>query len=113
MADAAVADREIFGSVWSPPVEVDHTPDGRTVLVARGRRYVEVPLGAGDAYRFLGELRLEMAGPDFRAFVERHRASLSAAVLWRLGLGPFPSAPEAPDRVERARAELNRLLRAA
>lgn len=113
MSDTAVADREIFGSVWSPPVEVDRTPDGRAVFVARGRRYVEVPLGADDAYRFLGELRLEMTGPDFRAFVERHRASLSPAVLWRLGLGPMPVAPEGPERVERARVELRRLMRAA
>jgi len=83
------------------------------VYAVDGRRYAEVPLGPEDAYRFLAELRLEMTGVEFRAFVERHRPSLSAAVLWRLGLGPVPLAPEAPDRVERARGELSRLLRAA
>lgn len=70
-------------------------------------------MGPGDAYRFLAELRLEMTGEDFRAFIARHRPHLGAVVLWRLGLGPTPVAPEEPNRVERARTELNRLLRAA
>jgi hypothetical protein len=106
-------DRTEVGSVRSPSIARDRTPDGRPVYIVDGRRYVEVPLGPGDAYRFLGELRLEMTGPDFRAFVERLRPSLGAAVLWRLGLGPMPLAPEEPNRVERARAGLGRLLRAA
>ena len=106
-------DKERIGSVWTPPITLDRTADGRRVYIMDGRRYVEVPLGPEDAYRFLGELRLEMAGVEFRAFVERHRPSLSAAVLWRLDLGPTPLAPEGPDRVERARAERGRLLRAA
>ncbi len=113
MAAAATLDREVFGPAWVPPTGLDRTGDGRLVFIVGGRRYVEVPLGADDAYRFLGELRLEMTGADFRAFVDRHRADLSAAVLWRLGLGPVPVAPEAPVRVERARAELRQLLRAA
>jgi hypothetical protein len=83
------------------------------VYVVGEKRYVEVPLGAEDAYRFLASLRTQMALADFRAFVERHRGSLSGAVLWRLGLGPMPFAPESPDRVEVARAELQRLIRAA
>lgn len=121
-------EREQAGSVWTPPVIADHGEDGRPVFSVGGRRFVEVPLGADDAYRFLGELRLEMSGAQFRAFVEKHRADLSGAVLWRLGLGPVPVAPEAPvrqgsgrpewnrrapDRFERARAELRQLLRAA
>ena len=106
-------DSERIGSVWTPSITLDRTPDGRRVYVVGGRRYAEVPLGPEDAYRFLAELRLEMTGAEFRAFVERHRPSLSAAVLWRLGLGPTPLAPEGPDRVERARAQLGRLLRAA
>lgn len=106
-------EREQTGSVWTPPVVFGRTEDGRPKFIVSGRRYVEVPLGGDDAHRFLGELRLEMTGPDFRAFVERHRASLSAAVLWRLGLGPLPLAPEGPGRVERARVELRRLMRAA
>src|SRR2546425_10075151 len=106
-------DKEQIGSVRTPSITLDRTPDGRRVYAVDGRRYAEVPLGPEDAYRFLAELRLEMTGVEFRAFVERHRPSLSAAVLWRLGLGPVPLAPEAPDRVERARGELSRLLRAA
>lgn len=106
-------DNERTGSTWTPTITLDRTQDGRRVYVVEGRRYTEVPLGPGDAYRFLAELRLEMTGEDFRAFVERLRPSMSAVVLWRLGLGPMPLAPEEPNRVERARTELNRLLRAA
>ena len=108
-----MGDKEQIGSVRTPSITLDRTPDGRRVYVVDGRRYAEVPLGPEDAYRFLAEVRLEMTGADFRAFVERHRPSLSAAVVWRLGLGPVPLAPEGPDRVERARAELSRLLRTA
>ncbi len=102
-----------IGAVWSPPVARDRTDDGRPVYIVDGRRYVEVPLGGEDAYRFLAELRIEMAGPQFRAFVERHRGSLNGAVLWRLGFGPVPSAPDKRDRVEQARVELRGLMRAA
>ncbi len=59
-----VMERERVGSSWSPPVLGDRTADGRPVFVVEGRRYVEIPLDAGDAYRFLAELRLEMAGAD-------------------------------------------------
>lgn len=100
-------------TVWTAPVRKDRTDDGRPVCIVDGRRYVEVPLSGEDAYRFLGELRTEMGGPEFRAFVERHRGSLSGAVLWRLGLGPIPIAPDERDRVEQARSELRRLMRAA
>lgn len=113
MATAATLDRELFGSAWIPPVGLDRTEDGRPVFLVGERRYVEVPLGAEDAHRFLGEIRLEMTTAGFRAFIERHRANLSPAVLWRLGLGPMPVAPEAPDRVERVRAELRQLRQAA
>lgn len=108
-----MANNEQIGSVRTPTITLDRTPDGRRVYVVDGMRYSEVPLGPEDAYRFLAELRLEMTGEDFRSFIERHRSSLSPAVLWRLGLGPLPGAPEEPNRVERARAELSRLLRAA
>lgn len=104
---------EVMGSSWSPPATRDRTEDGRPVYVLGDRRYVEIPLGGEDAYRFLGELRLEMSGADFRSFVARHRAEISAAVLWRLGLGPIPQAPEEPVVVERARAELKNLFKAA
>lgn len=104
---------EVMGSTWNLPVTRDRTPDGRQVYVVGGQRYVEVPLGGEDAYRFLGELRLEMSGADFRSFVERHRAQISAAVLWRLGLGLIPQAPEEPVVVRRARAELKTLFKAA
>jgi hypothetical protein len=104
---------EVMGSSWSPAPTRDRTQDGRPVYVLGGQRYVEVPLGGEDAYRFLGELRLEMSGADFRSFVERHRTEISAAVLWRLGLGPIPQAPEEPVVVERARAELKNLFKAA
>lgn len=113
MSIAVSVDREIFGSVWTPPVALERTPDGRPVFVVGGKRYVEVPLGSEDAYRFLASLRTQMAPADFRAFVERHRGSVSAAVLWRLGLGPIPLAPGSPDRVEKARDGLRRLMRAA
>lgn len=102
---------EVAGQSWNPTVSRDRTEDGRQVYVVAGHRYVEVPLGGEDAYRFLGELRLEMTGADFRAFIERHRTQISAAVLWRLGLGPIPQAPEAPEVVERARANLKALFR--
>jgi hypothetical protein len=108
-----VMQTEVMGSSWSAPVTRDRTPDGRPVYVVGGQRYVEVPLGGEDGYRFLGELRLEMSGADFRSFVELHRAQISAAVLWRLGLGPIPQAPEEPVVVERARAELKTLFKAA
>lgn len=99
--------------VWTPPVVRDRTDDGRLVYVVSGKRYVEVPLSAEDAYRFLAELRIEMAAPEFRAFVERHRTRINPTVLWRLGLGAIPIAPQERDRVELARAELSRLMRAA
>ncbi|OLC32186.1 MAG: hypothetical protein AUH31_01265 [Armatimonadetes bacterium 13_1_40CM_64_14] len=108
-----VMQTEVMGSSWSPAATRDRTQDGRPVFVLGDRRYVEVPLGGEDAYRFLRELRLEMSGADFRAFVERHRAEISAAVLWRLGLGPIPLAPEEPVVVERARAQLKNLFKAA
>jgi hypothetical protein len=108
-----VLERERVGTSWSPPVALDRTADGRPVFVVAGRRYVEIPLDGGDAYRFLSELRLEMTGVDFRALIERHRATLSPAVLWRLGLGPLPGALEAPARVERAHAALKGLFKAA
>ncbi len=108
-----VLERERVGTSWSPPVARDRTTDGRPVFVVAGRRYVEIPLDAGDAYRFLSELRLEMAGADFRAFIECHRATLSQTVLWRLGLGPMPGTLEAPARVERAHAGLKGLFKAA
>lgn len=108
-----MGDSEQIGSVRTPTIALDRTPDGRRVYVVDGRSYTEVPLGPGDAYRFLAELRLEMTGEDFRAFIGRLRPSLSPVVLWRLGLGPTPLAPEEPNRVEHARTELNRLLRAA
>lgn len=104
---------EVMGSSWSPSAARDRTEDGHPVYVLGDRRYVEIPLGGEDAYRFLGELRLEMSGADFRSFVARHRAEISAAVLWRLGLGPIPQAPEEPAVVERARAELKNLFKAA
>ncbi len=104
---------EVMGSSWSPAPTRDRTQDGRPVSVLGGQRYVEVPLGGEDAYRFLGELRLEMSGADFRSFVERHRSEISAAVLWRLGFGPIPQAPEEPVVVERARADLKNLFKAA
>ncbi len=113
MAAAATLDREVFGPAWVPPTGLDRTRDGRPVFFVGDRRYVEVPLGAEDAYRFLGGIRREMTAADFRAFIERHRATLNPAVLWRLGLGSIPVAPEAPVRVERARAALRQLLRAA
>jgi len=108
-----VEDREQVGSAWTPPVRVDRSDDGRPVYVVGGRRYVEVPLGAEDAYRFLGELRLEMTPAAFRAFVIEHRAELSPVVLWRLGMGPAPTVPQTPAPAERARRELSNLLRAA
>jgi hypothetical protein len=108
-----VMESEVVGSSWSLSAASDRTVDGRPVYVVGGLRYVEVPLDGGDAYRFLGELRLEMTGADFRSFIARHRAEISAAVLWRLGLGPIPSSPEAPVVVERARAELKALFKAA
>jgi len=109
----AMKDNEQIGSVRTPTITLDRTPDGRRVYVVDGRHYTEVPLGPGDVYRFLAELRLEMTGEDFRGFIARHRPHLGPVVLWRLGLGPTPLAPEEPNRVERARPELNRLLRAA
>src|SRR5258708_19784794 len=99
-----VMQTEVMGSSWSAPVTRDRTPDGRPVYVLGGQRYVEVPLGGEDAYRFLGELPLEMSGADFRSFVEMHRAHISAAVLCRRGLGPIPQAPQSPLVVERAPA---------
>ncbi len=113
MANTAPLDREVFGSAWVPPAGLDRTEDGRPVFVVGERRYVEVPLGPEDAQRFLGEIRLEMTAADFRAFTERHRANLSPAVLWRLGVGPMPVAPKAPVRGERARSALRQLLQAA
>ena len=83
------------------------------MYVAGRRRYVEVPLGAEDAYRFLGELRFEMTAAAFRAFVEKHRAEIRPAVLWRLGLGPIPMGPETSVPVGRMRVKLQELLRAA
>src|SRR5438128_11839681 len=98
-----MGDKEQIGSVRTPSITLDRTPDGRRVYVVDGRRYAEVPLGPEDAYRFLAELRLEMTGADFRAFVERHRPSLSASVVLRLGLWPVQLAPDADERVVCAR----------
>ncbi len=110
------ADGESAGSSWIPSVALERTPDGRPVFVYRGTRYVEVPLGSNDIYRFLAELRTEMAPADFHAYIDRNRGQVSPVVLWRLGLEAVPGGgtpTEVRSQVDRARDRLRQTLRAA
>jgi len=100
----------------APSVVFERTSDGRPVFAYRETRYVEVPAGYDDVYRYLAELRTEMEPGDFRAFVDRSRDQISSAVLWYLGLGPMPGGEAPADRqsqIERARERLQRSLVAA
>jgi hypothetical protein len=90
---------------WTPPIGIDRNQDdGRRIYVSKGKRYVEVPLDAGDLHRFLGEIRAEMTPEDFLALIERQRSHIPAATLWRLGLGPMPSGSVVPEREPAKRA---------
>jgi hypothetical protein len=80
------ADPDRLRAVWTPPIGRGRTEDGRPVFVYNRTRYVEVPVGSEDLYRYLAELRLEMDAASFRALIERNRASIGGVVLWRLGL---------------------------
>jgi len=87
-------DNEQIGSVRMPTITLDRTPDGRRVYIVDGRHYTEVPVGPGDAYRFLAELRLEMTGEDFRAFIARHRPHLGRWCCGAWGWGPRQLRPK-------------------
>jgi len=97
-------DNERIGSVWTPSITLDRTPDGRRVYVVGGRRYAEVPLGPEDAYRFLAEQNINAPAGSFYALEASRRLGLGDTGGLRIGIAPYTDDAEI-DRLNAALTE--------